>query len=430
MRVPLRFFIKTFGCQMNKKDSEIIAAVLTQSGYVQVSDEDTADVFIVNTCSVREHAEQRALGFIAGLKHWKHARRVVAVVGCMAKRLAHDIATRFPFVDIILGPDAYRKIVTFVEDSLHGTRILETELTDETYCGIYASSTAVTDFVSIMRGCDNYCSYCVVPYVRGHARSRPFDDICQEVENLVQHGVKDITLLGQNVNEYCHGEVSFAGLLRSVATIPGVFRLRFLTSHPKDLNNEIINAVKKCDTLCEWFHIPMQSGSNRILQLMNRCYTRERYLNLVARIRQAIPCATITTDLIAGFPGETEDEFFETLDLMNTVRFDDAYLYRYSVREGTKASQYPSLPETVVKRRLQEMIMLHGKIMVEKAHEMYGKEYEILIEAPAKNNASRGKTRGNKDVVVHEHLNPGSVANVIINDVRGRTAIGTIKKGA
>ena len=430
MQTLRQFFIKTFGCQMNKKDSQVIAAVLTQSGYVQVFDEDTADVLIINTCSVREHAEQRALGFIAGLKHWKHARRVVAVVGCMAMRLAHDIATRFPFVDIILGPDAYRQIVTFIEDSLHGTRIIETEFTDETYCGIYAGSTAAVDFVSIMRGCDNYCSYCVVPYVRGHARSRPLDDICQEVRNLVQHGVKDITLLGQNVNEYRYGSFSFAGLLRSVAGIPGVFRLRFLTSHPKDLSSEIIDAVRECDTLCEWFHIPVQSGSNRILQLMNRCYTREQYLDLVARIREAIPHATITTDLIAGFPSETEDEFFETLDLMKTVRFNDAYLYQYSVREGTRASQYPSLPATVVKRRLQEMIMLHGTIMVEKAHEMRGKEYEILIEAPAKNNASRGKTRGNRDIVVHEHLNPGSVVSVTITDVQGRTPIGTITKGA
>lgn len=430
MQIPRQFFIKTFGCQMNKKDSDVIAAILTQSGYVQVFDEDTADVLIINTCSVREHAEQRALGFIAGLKHWKHTRRVIAVVGCMAKRLAHDIATRFPFVDVVLGPDAYRQIVGFIEDALHGTRILDTELTDETYCGIYAAGSTVVDFVSIMRGCDNYCSYCVVPYVRGHARSRPFDDICQEVRNLVQHGVKDITLLGQNVNEYKYGSYGFAGLLRSVAGIPGVFRLRFLTSHPKDLNNKIIHVVKECDELCEWFHIPAQSGCNRILQLMNRCYTREQYLEVVARIREAIPHATITTDLIAGFPGETEDEFSQTLDLMNTVRFDDAYLYQYSVREGTRASQYPSLPATVVKRRLQEMIMLHGNIMVEKAHEMRGKEYEILIEAPAKNNASRGKTRGNRDIVVREHLNPGSVVTVVITDVQGRTAIGTINKGA
>ncbi len=425
----LQFYIKTFGCQMNKKDSNVIAAILTEHGYVEIFDREAADVLIVNTCSVRKHAEQRALGYIAGLKHWKHTQRVIAVVGCMAKRLAHDITKQFPFVDIILGPDSYRRIAGFIEDVRHGTRILETELTDETYCGIYAASRKVTDFVSIMRGCDNYCSYCIVPYVRGRARSRRPEDIVQEVENLVRHGVKDITLLGQNVNEYRFDNMGFAGLLKRVAIIPGVFRLRFLTSHPKDLVQEIIDVVKECDTVCEWFHIPVQSGSNRILHLMNRRYTREQYLELVTRIRQAMPHATVTTDLIAGFPGETEDEFSETLDLMGTVRFDDAYLYRYSVRQGTQASQYPSLPEHVIQRRLQEMIVLQGKIMVEKTHEMLGKKYEILIEAPAKNNASRGKTRGNRDVVVHEHLPPGRVVRVLITEVMGRTPIGTVKKG-
>jgi tRNA-2-methylthio-N6-dimethylallyladenosine synthase len=423
------FYVKTFGCQMNKKDSDVIAAILTQSGYSRVSDQNMADVFIVNTCSVREHAEQRALGFIAGLKNWKNKRQVIAVVGCMAQRLGHDIATRFPFVDIILGPDSYRTIVRCIEDALHGVRILETTLTDETYCGIYATSTAVTDFVSVMRGCDNYCSYCVVPYVRGHARSRSPEDIGQEIITLVQRGVKDITLLGQNVNEYRYGTTSFGGLLRSVAGIPGVFRLRFLTSHPKDLSSDIIDAVRECETVCEWFHIPAQSGSDRILKLMNRCYTREQYLELVARIREAVPHATVTTDLIAGFPTETDEEFRETVDLMNTVRFDDAYLYRYSVREGTRASQYPSLPEHVIRQRLQEMIRVHSTHVVEKAHELLGKEYEILIEAAAKNNASRGKTRGNRDVIVHERLQPGSVVDVFITDVQGRTLIGTVKRG-
>jgi tRNA-2-methylthio-N6-dimethylallyladenosine synthase len=420
-----RFFIKTFGCQMNKKDSDIIAAVLTEGGYVRATDEDMADVYVVNTCSVRKHAEQRALGFIASLKHWKKERRVIAVVGCMAQRLAHDIVTRFPFVDVICGPDSYRKIAEFVGDAAQGTRIVETEFTDETYCGIYATSTAVADFVSIMRGCNNYCSYCVVPYVRGQARSRPADDIHREIEALIHSGVRDITLLGQNVNEYTHEGVSFAGLLRSVARIPGVFRLRFLTSHPKDLNNEIISAVRDCDALCEWFHIPLQSGSNRILELMNRGYTREQYLELVARIRATVPDATVTTDLIAGFPGETEDEFLDTIDIMNTVRFDDAYLYRYSIRDGTQASQYRSLPERVVLRRLQEMIAVHGTIMAEKTQEMFGEEYEILVEAPAQNGAFRGKTRGNRDVVVYEQVHPGSVLTVKITDIKGRTAIGT-----
>lgn len=412
---------------MNKNDSAVIAEMLRQSGYSEILNHNQADVFIVNTCSVRQHAEQRALGFIASLQGWKRGGRIVAVVGCMAQRLADEIAVHYPFVDIILGPDGYRRIAEFVSEvSRVRTRIIVATLSNEEYCGIYPQRSGITAFVSIMRGCNNFCSYCVVPYVRGRVRSRPADDVATEVTYLVNNGIKDITLLGQNVNEYQDGATDFAALLESLAVIPGVFRLRFLTSHPKDLNNAIIHAVKEQDPICEWFHLPLQSGSNRILELMNRQYTSEVYLELVERIRSEIPDATITTDVIAGFPTETEEEFCATIDIVKKIRFDDAYLYRYSPRKGTKASEYVALPEDVVKQRLQELIRVQGIISSEKTHEMVGRTYEVLIEAPAKGNAFRGKTRGNKDVVIEKMLYPGDVKNVEITEVRGRTAIGTL----
>ncbi len=422
------FYVKTFGCQMNKHDSTIIAEMLRQGGYSEVLDHDQADVFIVNTCSVREHAEQRALGFIAGLKRW-HTRkgRILAVVGCMANRLADKITREMPFVDLILGPDSYRRIGDFINQIFEkNTKIIEISLTDETYCNIYPQRIGVSDFVPIMRGCNNFCSYCIVPYVRGRARSKPIDDIKEEISNLVNNNVKDITLLGQNVNEYSYRGIGFADLLNIIAKIPGLFRLRFLTSHPKDLDDAAIEAVKSNRTICEWFHLPLQSGSNRILQLMNRRYSMEDYLMLIEKIRKEITDATITTDVIVGFPTETEEEFQETISFMQKIGFDDAYMYRYSPREGTKAYAYKSLPEEVIKRRLKEVIDFQNRIMVEKTKKMIGKKFKILFESRAKNGATRGKTRGNKDIVVEQEITPGEVRQVIIKKVRGRTPIGEI----
>ena len=421
-----KFFIKTFGCQMNKNDSSIIAQILQNNGYGCAQDPKNADIFIINTCSVREHAEQRALGYISSLKNWRTKQgRILAVVGCMAKRLADDIAIRFPFVDLILGPDSFRKISGFVSEIYsQNTKIIETSFSGETYCGIYPKRIGVSDFVSIMRGCNNFCSYCIVPYVRGEARSRPMDDIEKEIENLVDNRVKDITLLGQNVNEYSYNKIDFAGLLNTVAKIHGLFRLRFLTSHPKDLNDSIIHAVKMNKNICEWFHLPLQSGSNRILKLMNRHYTKEEYLKLIKKIREEIPDATITTDVIVGFPTETEEEFMETMSIMEEIGFDNAYMYRYSPRKRTKAYEYESLPEQVIKSRLEKLIAFQGEIIIEKAKQMINKKFEVLFESSARHGATRGKTRGNKDVIVEQDICPGEVREVIIKEVKGRTPKG------
>jgi tRNA-2-methylthio-N6-dimethylallyladenosine synthase len=249
----------------------------------------------------------------------------------------------------------------------------------------------------------------------------------REVEELVRCGVKDVTLLGQNVNEYLRDGVDFARLLETTARTENLFRLRFLTSHPKDFIPGILDVVYRNKNICEWFHLPLQSGNDRILQLMNRRYTKEHYLNLILEIRRMMPEAAVTTDVIAGFPTETEDEFQETLDIMRAVRFDDAYMYRYSPRKGTAAAEYEPLPESVVKGRLQRMIDLQGKVTEDKTLAMFGKHYEVLFESPAEN-GTRGKTRGNKDVIVERSINPGEVRNVLITEIRGRTPVGKIVK--
>jgi tRNA-2-methylthio-N6-dimethylallyladenosine synthase len=423
-----KFFIKTFGCQMNKNDSSVICKILTDQGFESVDDPVFADIFIVNTCTVRAHAANRALAYISGLKSWrKEGERVLAVVGCLAKSNPDDITRRLSHVDLVLGPDSYREIANHISKIVETeVRIIDTKISTETYCGIYHSPTAVTDFVSIMRGCNNYCSYCIVPYVRGQARSRAFADICSEITHLVKHGVKEITLLGQNVNEYHYEDMNFAGLLEHTARIRGAFRIRFLTSHPKDFSKETVQVIKNHHNICEWFHLPLQSGSDRILQLMNRKYTKGHYLDLVDYIRHEIPNSTITTDLIVGFPSETEAEFLETISMLRQIEFDNAYMYRYSERPGTKASSMPSLDEDTIKRRLNDLIKVQNEIFGEKSRTMVGNVYEVLFEGTARGNGSRGKTRGNKDVVVHTRITPGEVRDVLIKEVRGHTPIGEL----
>jgi len=413
---------------MNKNDSFLMSKILTDQGFKSVDNPVTADIFIVNTCTVRAHAANRALAYTSGLKNWrKEGERVLAVVGCLAKSNADDITRKLNHVDLILGPDSYREIGNYIAQIMETkVRIIDTKLSAETYCGIYHSPNAITDFVSIMRGCNNYCSYCVVPYVRGHARSRPFVDICSEVSHLVKHGVKDITLLGQNVNEYHHEDMNFAGLLERIARIPGAFRIRFLTSHPKDFSKETVQVIKSHHNICEWFHLPLQSGSNRILRLMNRKYTTEHYLALVDYIRQEIPNPTITTDIIVGFPTETQEEFLETISVLKQIGFGYAYMYRYSKRAGTEASNMQSLDENTIKRRLSELIRVQNEIVKEKTSGMIGREYEVLFESAARGKASRGKTRGNKDVIVQTQIKPGEVRNVVIKEMKGHTPIGEL----
>ncbi|MEO0137136.1 MAG: tRNA (N6-isopentenyl adenosine(37)-C2)-methylthiotransferase MiaB [candidate division WOR-3 bacterium] len=422
-----KFYIKTFGCQMNKNDSDLVQEILVENGYLPTENIGEAEIILINTCSVRKHAEERAFGYIATLKKWRQNKGLLlGVVGCMAQRLAGEIIAKYPFVDLILGPDSYRRIPDYLKTILQEkTKIIDTELGLELYTDICRRSKRIADFVSITRGCNNFCSYCIVPFVRGPLRSRPVADILKEVNELVAAGVKDITLLGQNVNEYHYQEINFPKLLKLIAQKSGVFRLRFLTSHPKDFDYELIQVVKENKNICEWFHLPLQSGNNRILQLMNRKYTKEDYLCKIEKIRKEIPDATITTDIIVGFPTETEEEFQETLELVKKIEFDDAYMYRYSYRPGTKAGEYPSLPEAVIKERLKILIDMQNEIIKEKTTRMIGKIYEVLFEERAQE-GTRGKTRGNKDVIVEGEITPGAVHRVLITKIKGRTPIGEI----
>jgi tRNA-2-methylthio-N6-dimethylallyladenosine synthase len=424
----LHFYLRTFGCQMNKNDSAIISHLLTRAGMVEAESTDTADIVIVNTCSVRGHAEQRALGYIATLRAWRKKQGVVlAVVGCMAQRCAATLMTDYPFIDLLLGPDAYNTIAHRIHNVIEQhQRLKETAFNHELYSGIYPHPTGISDFVSIMRGCSNYCSYCIVPFVRGPARSRDASDICAQVAYLVKCGVKDITLLGQNVNEYLYEGMDFAGLLEQVAQLPGVCRIRFLTSHPKDLDEKVIKVIAQEPALCEWFHLPMQSGNDRILALMNRQYTKAQYRQCVTRIRETVPGAAITTDIIVGFPTESDQDYQDTIAAVQQLQFDDAYMYRYSSRPGTSAARYKSLPEEVIKRRLKDLIAVQTGITVQKLRGMKGQRFEVLFEEAAKRGGTRGRTRGNRDVVVPADISPGAVHTVEVVDIKGRTPIADI----
>jgi len=415
---------------MNKNDSDVIYALISSAGHEPAQDPQDADVYLVNTCSVRAHAEKRAVGHITSMKKWRiaSAERVLGVIGCMAQKMGADIAVRFPYVDLVLGPDSYAQIHRHIDNiCANRTKIIDTSLSDTTYCGIYHNPRGITDFVSIMRGCDNFCSYCVVPFVRGRARSRPAEDIITEIAGLVAGGVKDITLLGQNVNEYSYSNIGFDDLLSMVAERTSVFRLRFLTSHPKDLKPSIIGAVSKHRNVCDWFHLPLQSGCDRILSLMNRSYTAAAYSNLVAQIRNTLPEATVTTDIIAGFPTETDAEFEQTLTLLEKIRFDNIYMYYYSPREGTEAAKLEILPEEKRKHRLQTLIDLQNRIFKERMNEMVGKTYEVLFESGSLSGGARGKTRGNTDVIVREKIAPGEIRQVLISEVHGITPVGVIQ---
>ncbi len=420
--------IRTYGCQMNKNDSDLILDLLTERGFAPAEDPEQADILIINTCSVREHAERRALGYLATRKQWRDkGDRVLAVVGCMAKRRWREIMTRYPFVDLILGPDDYRRIADDLEEALkQRTRIIRTDTRDELYAGVRRRSRApVCDFVSITRGCSNYCSYCVVPMVRGSVRSRTPEDVLAEVRCLVAAGVRDITLLGQNVNEYRSGQTGFVDLLLRVVEVPESFRVRFLTSHPKDFDPRLIDAVQGHQRLCDWFHLPLQSGSDRILSLMNRQYTRDDYRRIVDKIRARLPDATLTTDLIVGFPSETDAEFRETLDCVDELGFNDAYTYRYSVREGTAAADLPDLPEPVIMARLKELIARQTAATRLTLDRLQGAEREILFERHIQD-GTLGHTRGNTPVVVKGQRTLGEFCRVRIAEIDGKTPIGVI----
>jgi tRNA-2-methylthio-N6-dimethylallyladenosine synthase len=403
-------FIQTFGCQMNSYDSELIAGIMSKSGYKLVSSAQEAGVIIFNTCSVRKHAEDKFFSNLGRLQELKDDGKIFCVAGCTAKKLGEKIFSRAPYVDIIFSPANLYNLPKYL-DEFKRTKQKQLHIEDnKDFIGRnypIARENKIKAMVAIMQGCDNFCSYCVVPYARGREISRPAKNILAEVKELAGQGYKEVMLLGQNVNSYCEGQGSrvkgqgFVELLEEVNTIEGIKRIRFMTSHPKDVGDKLLRAIKDTAKVCEHIHLPVQSGSDKILAKMNRGYTAEHYLNLVDKLRRAVPDIAITTDLIVGFPGETARDFQATLRLMKEADFDAAYTFKYSSRPGTAAAEMDDdVPAEVKKERLEELSNLQEKITGRKNAALVGKTVEVLAEGQDKKNPHllSGLTRTSKVV--------------------------------
>jgi tRNA-2-methylthio-N6-dimethylallyladenosine synthase len=425
-------FIETFGCQMNKNDSELIRGILLESGFVFSDDWESSDIILINTCSVRDHAERRVFGRIDALAGWKKKspHRRIGVLGCMARRLGGELAALKPQIDWIVGPDGYRRLPEMLADPVHCPEIHAETRPDELYSGIPpVRESGVSGWVTISRGCGNFCSYCIVPYTRGAERCRPAADILREIEEMAGSGFREVTLLGQNVNSYADGETDFAALLERVSRIPELLRIRFMTSHPKDLSDRLLETMASESRICPHIHLPVQSGSSRILGMMNRGYTRERVLERVAKARERIRGVSITTDLMVGFPGETERDFQDTMDLVAGIRFQEAYTYAYSPRKGTAAADLPgSLPEDEKRRRLGALIGLQRGILIEIKRGLIGSTVEVLPEKPSSRSAEEwmGKTPGGHVVVFRKDgIRAGFPVRVLIESCSGATLRGS-----
>ena len=436
--MPKKYYIETYGCQMNVADSEVVASILGEAGYESVRDIKKADLILVNTCSIRENAEQRVWGRLDLFRSEKRKRPqvVVGVLGCMAERLKEKLLESDKMVDMVVGPDAYRDLpmlLTSIGERHTAVNVLLSR--EETYADISPvrlESNGVSAFISIMRGCNNMCAYCVVPYVRGAERSRDPETIVREAGEIFSQGYREVTLLGQNVNSYSWTGINFSILLDMVAGIDPRLRVRFSTSHPKDLSDEVLQVMAQHENICKHIHLPVQSGSSSVLERMNRKYTREWYLGRIDAVNRILPGCAISTDIITGFCGETEEEHQETLSLMKEVGFDFAYMFKYSERPDTKAARHikDDVPDEVKTRRLNEIIALQNKLSSASKKVDIGKTFEVLVEGNAKKPASAlmGRTTGNKVVVFQEEgIKPGDYVNVTIKSATSATLIGEIK---
>ncbi|ACQ53068.1 tRNA (N6-isopentenyl adenosine(37)-C2)-methylthiotransferase MiaB [Clostridium botulinum] len=404
-----KFFIETWGCQMNEEDSEKLSGMLKREGYVRTEERENADVIIFNTCCVRENAELKVygnLGILKGLKS-KNPNLIIAVTGCMMqqKGMAETIKKKFPFVDIIIGTHNLHNFANYLNEvKKKDTSVLKIQEKEDIIIENMPidRKNSMKAFVTIMYGCNNFCTYCIVPYVRGRERSRTPENIEAEIKKLISEGYKEITLLGQNVNSYgkdLEPKITFAELLKRVNNIEGLERVRFMTSHPKDLTDDVIEAIAKCDKLCEQIHLPVQSGSSEILKKMNRHYDREKYLDVVSKIKKLIPNVALSTDIIVGFPGETEKDFEETLSLVKEVEYDSAFTFLYSIRKGTPAAKFEDqVPEDVKHNRFNRLVEVVNEISAKKNKAYEGKIEEVLVEGTSKNDENKlmGRTRAGK----------------------------------
>lgn len=442
-----RFYIETYGCQMNVADSEVVAAIMQMTDAEMTEDIQEADIIILNTCSIRENAEQKVqhrLQELRGGRNRKNTNKWIGVIGCMAERMGEELLRDYG-VDFVAGPDAYMDIPNLLSQCEQGLPAININLsTTETYREVMPARIGkqISGFVSIMRGCNNFCSYCVVPYTRGRERSRDVESIKNEVLDLQNKGYKEVTLLGQNVNSYCYehtnaaGEVEkigFSELLRIIAELVPEMRIRFTTSHPKDMSDATLEVIAKYDNLCKFIHLPVQSGSNRILKLMNRKYTREWYLDRIAAIRRILPDAAISTDVFCGFHSETVEDHEETLSLMREVGFDSAFMFKYSERPGTHAQKH--LPDNISEeekvRRLNEIIALQTQLSLESNQREVGKVVEVLVEGFSKRSKDDmyGRTSQYKTVVFpREGRHVGELVKVEITEASAATLKGKIAK--
>jgi tRNA-2-methylthio-N6-dimethylallyladenosine synthase len=440
-------YIETYGCQMNISDSELMAGILAEQGYTATDTPDDADVILVNTCAIRDHAEQRVIGRVGQLQNIRRERPdvVIGVTGCMAQRMGEQLFRKDGGVDLVMGPDAYRQLpeklaalrpaaapksrsLPMLGGGPKGLTVLGFD-PFENYEGVTARRTsAVSAWVPIQRGCNYRCTYCIVPYVRGDEKNRDPLAILAEVRQLAQEGVPEVTLLGQTVNSYEHGDWSFPRLLREVARVDGIRRVRFTSPHPNGFTRELVEVMATEPAVCEQLHLPVQSGHNRTLKRMLRRYTVEEYLEKIEWVREAMPSIALSTDVIVAFPGETDEEYEGTLELIRSVRYDDAFLYRYSEREGTPATRFPRdqfVPEAVGQARLEKLIETHRQIQGEIYRSEVGRVEEVLVEKEGRRGGVQGRTAGNKVVTFDAPPSLiGSFAEVRLLTTTGATFTG------
>ena len=429
------YFIETYGCQMNVADSELVSALLTREGFSETKDIHTADAIFVNTCAIREHAEDKVhsrLGYYHQIKR-KNPKTIIGVLGCMAQNLKEDILESKPFVDIVLGPDSYRRLPEMIrERSNESSHLVDTKLSRfEVYDDMFPSrNKGINAWISIMRGCDKFCTFCIVPFTRGRERSRSVEGIVQEAAQAVSDGFIEVTLLGQNVNSYHHEGQKFHELLDAVAQIPGLKRIRYTSPHPEDMTQDVLNVMAKYDNICNYVHLPLQAGNDEVLNRMNRTYTKDQFLARVNQIRNTLPNVGISTDIIVGFPGENEAEFQETMDVMEVVKFDSAFTFKYSSRPGTKAAEFNDhVPEDEKQDRLERLIEMQQKHTLFQNKTIIGRVEMVLVEKESKRSKKQwaGRTDANKWVVFNkENAKIKDLIPVKIMDARGITLHGEI----
>jgi tRNA-2-methylthio-N6-dimethylallyladenosine synthase len=421
-------YIETYGCQMNLADTELMRGHLARSGYTRAEDPAQADVILLNTCAIRDHAEERIFGRLGALSHHKMRRPHVQIglAGCMAQHFRERLLDRTPHLDFVVGPDAYRRLPAL----LSGDPFVDVRLDrEETYADLAPQREAgIRAWITIMRGCDKFCTFCIVPYVRGRERSVPAPAVLDQVRDVTAQGFREVVFLGQTVNAYRDGETSFADLLRRADAIDELARIRFTSPHPSDMSDDVIDAMASCDKVCPQLHLPAQSGSTTVLERMERGYTRGEYLRLVERLRSAMPDIALTTDIIVGFPGETASDFEATLELMRTVRYDSAFMFKYSRREHTKAFKWEeTVSDEEKSRRLQAVIELQEGVAAEINRTMIGCDVEVLVEGPARRREGwlAGKTEHFKTAVFPDcGATPGDLVRVRVADSTAHTLVG------